>query len=372
MRATTQLDIAKAAGVSQRAVASVVGKGSTNPINGSRVSEETRKLILDVAARLNYQPHRQAQLMRGVKSGVIGVLKNVGMSQYHVEKAFFATKAVVEADYSPIASEPIEFDVLERNIDILLDAKVEGVLLVGFNNEATQEPLLKLLKQKIPTVALPGGGQSIFPSVVTDHREGMRAIVHHLAEQGLRNLVYGCPKMNDGLDETLIQTHLQRFEGFRTGVAEAGIARECEVLEVDFFRHPITDRPFDVGGGFDYFAGGDKVAQKILERKKIPQALVCSNDTWAVGAMGRLISAGLSLPRDMAVTGFDGDMLGAYSTPTLTTIRQQGRELAYRGVQMLLKLIRGEHLPATERMVLIPGKLVIRGSSQNVGREVKC
>src|SRR5690606_37504551 len=140
MRATTQLDIAKAAGVSQRAVASVVGKGSCNPINGSRVSEETRKLILDVAARLNYQPHRQAQLMRGVKSGVIGVLKRVGVAQYHVEKDFFATKAIVEADYSVMASDHLDDHALERNVAMLIDAKVEGVMLVGFNNEASFEP----------------------------------------------------------------------------------------------------------------------------------------------------------------------------------------------------------------------------------------
>lgn len=371
MRATTQLDIAKAAGVSQRAVASVVGKGSTNPINGSRVSEETRKLILDVAARLNYQPHRQAQLMRGVKSGVIGVLKRVGVAQYHVEKDFFATKAIVEADYSVMASDHLDDHALERNVAMLIDAKVEGVMLVGFNNEVSFKPLQRLKKLNIPTVALPGGGLSIFPSVVTDHRKGMRDMVLHLAEQGMKRLVYGCPTFKDR-QSLFIETLQQRLEGFRDGAAEAGIAKYCKVVEADPLGNRNREAPFDVGGGFDHFFGGGLLAEELLKEKKLPEALVCCNDSWAIGAMGTLTKAGVKLPEDMALTGFDGEMIGSYSTPTLTTVCQPGREIAYRGVHMLLKLIHGEKLSADEQVVRIPGVFVVRQSSQRQKKEVVC
>lgn len=356
MRATTQLDVAKAAGVSQRAVASVVGRGST--AKGSRVSEETRRLILEAAARLNYRPHLQAQIMRGAKSRAIGMIRSVWMAQYHQEKAFYATDAVVAAGYTVFSSDHINRIGLESSIDRVLDSRVEGVLLIGFSNEERDLPLLKLKRSGVPTVALPGGGIPSFPSVITDHSKGMYDLVAHLKAQGHRNLMHTTLVVDKHPESVFSTTHRARAQGFLDGVAAAGLP-EGQLLEVP------GDQVFKVGKLFDRHYPGKFIAAKLLEnRKALPDAVLCSNDDWAVGVIGALTREGVKLPEELALTGFDGASLGDYLCPRLTTIRQPSQLLAQRAVDLLFRLIGGETLSEEEHLIRIPGELVVRESCQ--------
>lgn len=363
MRATTQLDVAKAAGVSQRAVAAVVGRGAGRSDSRVRVSEVKRKLILEVAARLNYQPHRQAQLMRGVRSMTIGVIKRVGVAQYHLEKSFYVIRAIEAAGYSPMVSEHWEDHAFERSVEMLLGAKVEGVILIGFNHESMSKPLERFHHLGIPTVALPGGGLSMFPCVVTDHAKGMQEVVRHLVGQGMRRLVYGCPKIDAKVEPHYVETHRRRLDGFLRGADEAGIRGECQVIEVPWREKKNRDRPFEIGGSFDYFYPGVLLAERVLEMRKLPEALVCCNDNWALGALRRLRHAGIEVPAQMAITGFDGEIVNAYTLPSLTTVIQQGQLIAEEGVRMLVEMIGSERKQKGRRVVRIPGRLVVRESS---------
>lgn len=353
MRSCTQIDIAKAVGVSQRAVAAVVGKGGGN--NGVRVSEEKRRLILETAKRMNYRPHHQAQLLRGVKSGQVGILKTVGRAEYHHEKAHYATIAAQAGGYMIITSDFLSMGALDRSVDMVLDAKVEGVILVGFTNEIRYDPLTKLKKSGLPVVAMPGGGMPGFPSVVTDHRRGVHDLVVHLAGIGHRSMLYVAPQVDDRASEEMHWTHKQRISGFWDGIKEMQHSRG-DILFLS------GDSLFGGNGDYDLYYPGKLIAEDLLKRKKLPDAILCSNDDWAIGLLGELHRAGIRVPDDVAVVGFDGATTGGYTIPRLTTIKQNTHLLGEKAAELLFRIMGGEKLSEEERITMIPGELVIRES----------
>lgn len=352
MRTCTQQDIAKAAGVSQRAVASVVGNGANK--SGARVSEETRKLILEVAKKMNYRPHRQAQLLRGVKSKTIGIIKPLEVASLHVEKAQHARRMIYDKGYSIMTSEHVDGGWLERNIHAAIDAKVEGVILLGFFSE-TEYPLLqKLTKAGIPVVAMPGGGLPPFPCVTTDHRQGVYDLVCHLVKSGHKRLFYTAPAVLKSEKEHLNWTNSERLAGFYQGVKDACL-KNYKILHVDWRQQADHTRS-------DIYYAGRLLAEELLSFKKFPDAVLCSNDNWALGAIGHLQRAGVNVPKDIAVVGFDGMVVGEHICPSITTILQDAELLAKTAVEWLFRLIEGEKPDAHNQLINVPGELIVRES----------
>jgi LacI family transcriptional regulator len=136
----------------------------------------------------------------------------------------------------------------------------------------------------------------------------------------------------------------RRLDGFRR--ATAGLASQRSPL-------PVYHGDFTTGGG-------RKVAEQIIAGGRVPRALVCANDQTAIGAMAALQDAGLSVPGDVAVTGFDGIQLGRHLRPSLTTVVQPMAALGDTAVAMLKDRIGGAALP--QRSVELPVRLEPRGS----------
>jgi LacI family transcriptional regulator len=137
----------------------------------------------------------------------------------------------------------------------------------------------------------------------------------------------------------------RRLEGFRR--ATAGLP-ETPVYHGDFTT-----------------AGGRRVAERIIAAGRVPRALVCANDQTAIGVMAALQQAGLSVPGDVAVTGFDGIMLGRHLHPSLTTVVQPMAALGDTAVAMLTDRVSGPappRLTLPRRTVELPVRLELRGS----------
>jgi LacI family transcriptional regulator len=112
-------------------------------------------------------------------------------------------------------------------------------------------------------------------------------------------------------------------------------------------------------------AGGRRVAERIIDAGRVPRALVCANDQTAIGVMAALQHAGLSVPGDVAVTGFDGIRLGRHLRPSLTTVVQPMAALGDTAVTMLKDRIGGAAVPQPtlpQRTVELPVRLELRGS----------
>ncbi len=357
----TQQEIAKAAGVSQRAVASVVGcvrKG-----RGPKVGAATRERILKVARELGYRPQRQAQLLRGVKSGTIGIIKSITLHQASVERVYHTSLAIHAAGYGLVAQEllwskPGDF---QSAVNLLLDARVEGILLnVGGNHGVFTH--FDPSQLHVPVVCMGGMMLPGCPSVASDYRQSMRDLVRHLIALGHRRLAFEVALHPEEGDTPPITSTQIRLAGFREACAQAGLSED----DIRVIWQPNRQ------GSFDAFEPGRRSAKTFLEEGgRRFDALLCQNDLRATGAMKYFLENRVDIPGDLAMTGFDNSALCRQLPVALTSIAQPVAQIANLAVDILVGLIRGEERDeAMEETVLLPCELVVRDSCGAIRKPV--
>lgn len=371
MKTCSQKDLARMVGVSQRAVASVVGKGRSH--SGARVSAATRARILAAARRMDYRPHRHAQILRGVKSGVIGILQTGRLQSFAAERALAMADAVIEAGY-----EVLPYDVLRNEgarvaCDRMLEAHVEGLLLASPANWLTATEIRRLQRRGLPLVALSGVNLPGVPRVGADARGGMRALTEHLLSLGRRRLALLVVASKPVSSGERVGTSGERAAGFQEAIRAAGgrvLESQAEPLTND--EDPeravgyVVWRPYG-----DYwtspFAVAREPVREVLAWKNPPDALLCMNDDWAFESLAVSREMQWRVPEDLAITGFDGSLLGASTSPRLTTVAQPLKEMARKAVDLLLRQIRGEKLAKGEMLTRLPCRLVVRQSCGGAG-----
>ncbi len=111
-----------------------------------------------------------------------------------------------------------------------------------------------------------------------------------------------------------------------------------------------------------YMASGKAEMQRLLQRLNRPEAVVCTNDSWALGALSASSEAGLRVPQDIAIVGIDNDPVCEFTCPPLTTSAQPTEAIAKKAVEILFKQMRGEKLSESEWLIRLPCQLVVRQS----------
>lgn len=339
--ASTLYDVAREAGVSTATVSRVV-----HGQDGVRLS--TRQRVLEVIDALGYVPDSAAQSMARKRKEMIGLVA-IGSrdpdTDVENEGLLFVDEVLrgVETSLTRLGwpllvsvrgatDEAGEYRQLQK-----ISAKVDGLLVA----EGLYLPEhLARLAARIPVVLVSGSSdQAQADVVVADNQAGTSALVSHLVEQHGRTRLFcvdGPPEAPDARERraALLQA-LTRYAGVRlTGSFQGRFAA----------------------------ASGQLAAREILARprEELPDAIVCANDQMAIGAMRELQAAGLRIPADIAVTGFDDIYLGGMLTPPLTTVRQPMRLLGERGCDLLLERIADPARPC--RVERLPTTLVIRES----------
>ncbi len=352
----TQKHIAQQLGLSHSAV-----KGALNPDPRVRLRPETRQRVLRLAQRLGYRPHRQAQILRGKKSGLVGIIKGISLVQAGVEKAFYVARAIQRSGYGLTVNE-LHWDELglRRAVDAMLDAQVEGVLLnAPWTEKADALEIQRLRDQGIPVIALGVAGSADVPAVQVDYRQGMRDLTRHLLARGFRRLNLICPVAPEALDRSSNITFSERARGFLEAAADARLpSSQARILH-------LAKSP----DWRDSYVLGRMAIQKIEAEGVRPEALLCSNDESAVGALLACAEAGWRVPDDLAVTGFDNSTISRYMRPALTTVAQPSEAVAEKAVELLLKRIRGQRLVKNELSMKFPCRLVIRESCGQTRRD---
>jgi LacI family transcriptional regulator len=218
-----------------------------------------------------------------------------------------------------------------------MSAKVDGLLISEGFEPAGQ---LAKLAARIPVVLVAGSPETSHADVVgADNRVGMSALVSHLIERHGRTRLW-----------------------YVTGPREAPDARERRaVFEEALAQYPGVRLAGCFEGRFAALSGQLAVREMLAApRPELPDAIVCANDQMAIGAIQELRAAGIRVPADIAVTGFDDVYLGAMLTPPLTTVHQPMRLLGERGCALLLDRIAEPGLP--HRVERLPTRLVVRES----------
>jgi LacI family transcriptional regulator len=324
-------DVAKEAGVSIKTVSRVMNKEPT-------VHADTRALVLDVVARLNYRPQLSARSLAGAKSFLIGLL------YYDPSAAFIAgfqqgaTLGCREAGRHLVV-ESLEDDGadLHPQLEAMLAAlRPDGMILT---------PPLCDNPQVLQTLRAHGT-----PCVLISPADGGHGMARVLMDDALAA---------EELTNLLIALGHTRI-AFIQGDQSASVRRQ-QGYERALEAHRLAlDETLLIPGRFD-FASGVEGAQRLFARADPPSAIFAANDDMALGALTAAQRLGLQVPGDVAIVGFDDSRAASLVWPALTTVRQPLAEMAMAAVEMLLSGALGTGAQAPVRV--LPHRLVVRGSS---------
>ena len=331
--------VAEKAGVSKATVSRVM--------NGTAfVAPETAGRVRAAIEDLDYYPDSNARTLGSGRSHLYGLIISDITNPYFPElvKAFEDVAAehgqdvlICNTDYDPVR--------MERCVIRMLQRKVDGVAVM--TSEMEERLLRTFSKRQIPTVFMDAVSSVRGTSVVSvDYAEGIRLAMQHLVSLGHKRIAFISGPLS-------LRSARVRAEVFRAGLTEQKLAT-----------HPAW-----MPEGDHRVEGGHRAMQSILSASQRPTAVLASNDLTAIGAMGAIHEAGLSIPKDISVMGFDDIQLSAYTQPALSTIHVPRRELAATAFHSLFRT-RAPSPPqgVRKRQHVIQPRLIVRGSTANVPR----
>jgi DNA-binding LacI/PurR family transcriptional regulator len=319
-------DVARLAGVS-RALVSLVIRDSP------KVSERSRRDVLAAAERLGYRPNLLARNLASRRTMTVGVLLNDLHNPFFAEVADGILEAADRTDYRVLFSTGRRRPADEaRAVEAFLELRVDGIILVSPHIPAGR---VEAAADAVPLVAVCRALRShAVDTVSNDEQVGADLAVEHLVHLGHEHIV-----------------HVDGGAGAGGPPRRAGYRRAMR-------RHGLSDRI--VHGDFTEESGSRAVSE-LLADGDLPTAIFAANDVSAVGALDRLEEAGLRVPEDVSLIGYDNTGLAAMHHMSLTTIDQPRAEMGRLAVSTLLERIGRSRTDVVNHAVL--PSLVVRRST---------
>lgn len=320
MREPTMADVAVHLGISRQLVSIVL-----RDVPGA--SEETRKRVLAAARELGYSPNLGARTLRQTRSRHIGVsFAPVHATEPEMVEAIYP--AAAELGYQVVLSAQTATRNTYQSVEELLTYRCAAIIVIG--SDLSSAELQELSHRvKVPLVAVGSGKRNPdFDVVRSAGEQGLRLAATHLIEMGHRSITY--------IHSPSLPAATARRRGFTTAVRAAGL--DVDVLTTD---------------GTDYTEeSGASAGRELLTRVALPTAVMAGNDQAATGLMQTLSRAGVSIPGDVSLTGFDDSRFARLSSADLTTVRQDPELMGTAAVGAAVRRI--------ERPTLAPGVSLVR------------
>lgn len=340
-RATpTMKEIATAAGVSQSTVSRVLSRGSRN----TRISAPTRERVIAVAHDYGYQPNPLARGLRGAPTMLLGVIVGDITDPFFPGVIEAVSAAARGRGYNVVLGHARGSAREAVALRAVLETRhCDAIIILGDLREHPRV-LAELAETGVPTVSLGRGSQhSSGVAIDIDNRTGIWALMDHLTGLGHERIAYvGARSYGD-------------FPARRAAYLEYMRSRDLPILR-GYEQRTINSAA----------AGADALRATLALRTR-PTAVVLATDLMAVGALLAAHQAGLVVPRDMSVTGFDDLPIAGYTVPPLTTVRTPAREMSAAAVEAAVALVDDRAYRLDQRAQLFPPVLVIRDSSAPPG-----
>ncbi|GGF56580.1 LacI family DNA-binding transcriptional regulator [Alteromonas lipolytica] len=329
----TSFDIAHLAGVSQSTVSRAL---NDSPL----VSITTRQKVQAIARELNYQVDKNASNLRRQRSSTIALLmfEDPTSDDSLINPFFLAmlgsiTRACAAKGYDLLVS----FQNLQNNWQAEYEDshKADGLILLGYGDYRAYAGKLAQLRQHNTHVMRWGAPVEKWPgiSIGCDNFEGSQAITRHLLTHGYERFAF----IGDTGDKA--PEFQSRYEGFLAALKDTASHAQYDAISAED-------------------AGHHAINALLESNTPLPDAIVCAADIIAVGVIKALNQAGVKVPEDVAVVGFDNIQIAAFTTPGLTTVQQNTAQAGEMLVANLLLAIEGQ--PTRDH--LLPTSLVIRQS----------
>ena len=339
----TRDDVARRAGVSVATVSYVLNQGPRG------VSEDKRRRVLDAVEALGYRPNAIARSLRARRTRILGLVLPNSASPYFAALSHTVEEAAAARGYQVVVSNAADSPAREASqIEALLRLRVDGVIWVPADRRPSSRDaahVVGVVRPDVPTVqvdrALPGSAGD-YDVVMSDNAGGGRLAADHLVALGHRRVA-----VISGRRE---HVHAQqRLAGARRRLAESGIELPPDLVA-------FTD--------FTYAAGAAAPARWLaLPPGERPTAIVAGNDRTAIGVLHAAAQAGVRVPQDLSVVGFNDTPQAAFTVPPLTTVAQPLDAIAAEAVDRLLARIERPAQAPPPAIRQLPVRLVIRGST---------
>lgn len=297
-------DIAKVAGVSHTTVSRAL---NDSPL----IKPATKKKIHEIAETLNYIPNVNAKSLVNQKSYIIELFfshLSKGTSNSFLGDVIKGINDTLPKEYSLAVHELQE---VAQDLDNL--NRIDGAIVMS-QSDQDDAFIETLAKQQIPLVVLNRQLDTPqFKNVTSNDAQGVYQMINYAIEQGYTkfSMIEGIPSF---------RSSIERRKGFDQALAEVGLTYPSAYI---------------VSGDFS-LASGQKGAKRLLALAEPPEVIFCSNDDMAIGAINYCLQAGLTIPADIAVIGFDDIPFSQFTYPPLTTISKPVYEMSKRATELLL------------------------------------
>lgn len=333
--------MAKALGISTSTVSRALSQHPS-------ISEATRARVQQLAEELHYQPNHLAAGLRKGRSNLLGVLVP------HIEGTFFASvvhgieTVARQAGFNIMICQSNEDVAHEKqNIDILMNAQVEGILVSLSRTTHDFRHFEKVRKREIPLVFFDRmlEGLSVSAVVVDDH-QGAYLLTKHLIEQGHRRIAHFAGPQH-------LNIYRNRQQGYQAALRTHGLPEEAQLIVTGDMKLE------DGAAGMRHLLSLPPAAR--------PSAIFSGSDFAAVGAMQVLREHGLRVPQDMALAGFSNETFTSFTEPRLSSVDQRCEQMGQETVRLFLDMLAAPPGQFQPRRVVIEPEVLIRESSVKTG-----
>jgi len=326
-------EVAKRANVSTATVSRTIN-------NSPKVNPETAARVREAIEELNFYPNTHARTLVSGRSRMLGLIISDITNPFFPELVkSFEDQAVQRNQEVIIGNTDYNPKRMAGCIRRMLERKVDGVAIL--TSETDPELLAELTRRNIPTVLMDNprtGPRSA--TIRIDYAQGIQEALQHLFDLNHREIAFIAGPLE-------LQSARTRYDAFISGMKARGIAIKAGAIEEGNHR---------IEGGF-------AAMQNLLKLPERPTAVIASNDLTAIGALDAIHQAGLKVPGDISLVGFDDISFAHLTQPRLTTVLLSRTEIATTAFEALQQLIGNEENQAE---FVIPARLVTRASTRAI------
>lgn len=330
----TITDVAEKAGVSIKTVSRVLNREAY-------VSDKTRERVLTAVKALDYRPNMAARRLAGRRSFLIALLYDNPSPSYLLNVQNGLLEAAEGAGFE-VLMHPCDHEdtgLADSVLEFIERSNVDGLILTPPLSD--HEDLVQAIRaQSVPVSRIAPMKAPHSLDVATDDKEAMKLLTNHLIEQGHKRIGFVKGHPDHGASAW-------RLQGYLDALKAAGIAIDDGLIAQGYFS----------------FESGVEAADILLSLAERPSAIMASNDDMAAGILQAAYRKGLSVPRDLSVTGFDDTPLSHQVWPPLTTVHQPIRSMAMTAACNLLESLGAKVTLATPPKAIM-NRLVFRESVQ--------
>jgi DNA-binding LacI/PurR family transcriptional regulator len=318
------------------------------------VSSEARERIMRAIKELDYHPNGIARSLKRRRTHVVGILLPDIGHPFSAELCRYVEQTLLNRGYTAfISTTQRSVEREQAALNAFFDHRLDGIIVATLETRAGNDAILRLVNRGVPVVIVGRSlGHPNVDQINADHWKGGHEMVAHLAALGHSRIAFIGASV-------LMSSSLARFQGYLDGLRE----HDCEISPDLVVGSENLETP-----AYATQEEGYDGMRRLLALRDRPSAVFARNDAVAMGAMRAAREAGLRIPDDIAIAGFDNVPGSAYTSPPLTTVNQPTAQLGQRAAEFVLDRIEGKTL-AERRDLCLDCEVVVRQST--VGRSAQ-